>query len=665
MKISLEKILIGILIGILLFCVGKKMFMVEGATNDITCTPNNCDNTCTTEEQCTCDEKCENGGLGCNLKGITNCRACGDHPNLSYPSCQSSTPPPSPPAPAPPSPPAPPNRPPAPPNRPPAPPNRPPVPPNRPPAPPNRPPAPPNRPPAPPPYHPPSPPSPPSPPAPPSTNPCDNLAYGSCTAPLYGSTGYCVNIQKDPNIGKYFCNDTILNEFDCNKLVQAGAPFTWCPVKQAPGPPSGVPTPSAPQTNPCNIADKIGKTYFKWNDGKIPGCRNDQCIRTDEQIKQNPKLSKRVCGPTNVWTDGVTCADYCDASLENLDMMNLCVLTENCKKNPCEINLIDADTMDQGKLVFYNHTDASIYVVIDKTTKGYDNSTKPPRTRPSSFDKYHFYKVDQNKSITFGFTTWESGKAFIIPYLTKTIEGGTFNGNGLGGLEWTVKNSDGRGFIASGNLSAVDGINFNSKMKFYNVKCGDYNNRETNLEITDRNLSKFRGLQNDRIPTYKSPLGRFVNDNCSKAEIDKCSGTWKKSDECYFENIKNKWNCLDLMAKAEFNLSNDPLSNDIRDWVKFVSSESNTNIYAWAYDEIQIQDPKKGPPECGGMPCRLPTNQAGWKESKHLKCISDELCGDECYGYVGNNVNRRPLIVCAEPSASIPSIVFEITEILR
>jgi hypothetical protein len=159
----------------------------------------------------------------------------------------------------------------------------------------------------------------------------------------------------------------------------------------------------------------------------------------------------------------------------------------------------------------------------------------------------------------------------------------------------------------------------------------------------------------------------FVNEKCPDAITDKCSGTWHKSDECYFENIKNKWNCLDLMAKAEFNISQDSLSNDIRDWVKFVSSglgsESNPNIYAWAYDEIQIQDPTKGP--CDGMPCDLPADHAGWKESKHLKCISEELCGEECYGYVGNNSTRKPLIVCAEPSTKIPSVVFEITKILR
>lgn len=41
MKISLEKILIGILIGILLFCIGKKMFMVEGVTTN-TCHDKQC-----------------------------------------------------------------------------------------------------------------------------------------------------------------------------------------------------------------------------------------------------------------------------------------------------------------------------------------------------------------------------------------------------------------------------------------------------------------------------------------------------------------------------------------------------------------------------------------------------------------------------------------------
>tara|TARA_B100001121_G_scaffold179326_1_gene156500 strand:+ start:344 stop:1774 length:1431 start_codon:yes stop_codon:yes gene_type:complete len=476
-----------------------------------------------------------------------------------------------------------------------------------------------------------------------------------------------VNTENKDTKGKHPCNEGKLTEQDCESL---GDPFKWCPVKQAPGPPDRSPAPPAPDSDraACDVADKIGNTYFKWNDGKIPGCRNDQCIRTEEQMKQNPKLSKRVCGPKNVWTDGDACRDNC-MGLLGLDTMNLCVLTDNCKKNPCEIKLIDAENYGSpGKLVFKNYTNHPIYVVIDKTTQGYQQATKP-WGQHGSVGNYNFYQVAPSGSITFSFTTWESGKAFIIPYLTETIRGGTFNGNGLGGLEWTVKRSDDdTGYIASGNLSAVDGINFNSKMTFYNIKCGDYNNRETKLNFDKFN--KFRDTQTDGIPTYISPiigkLGKpFVNDICLDAITDMCGVGWIKSDECYFENIKNKWNCLETMAKAEFNLSDDQRSQDFRSWVDFVSSGDNTNIYAWAYDEIQIQDPTKGPPKCGGMPCELPADHAGWKKSKHLKCISDELCGDECYGYVGNNRRRRPLIVCAEPSHIIPSVVFEITEILR
>jgi hypothetical protein len=101
MKIDLD-FLIAIVIGIALCILVNRVFMVEGATND--CTPENCDNTCSTTEQCTCDMKCGNGGLGCSFRpGVQNCRACGDHKIISYPSCQSSAPP-SPPAPPPPPP---------------------------------------------------------------------------------------------------------------------------------------------------------------------------------------------------------------------------------------------------------------------------------------------------------------------------------------------------------------------------------------------------------------------------------------------------------------------------------------------------------------------------------------------------------------------------------
>jgi hypothetical protein len=180
MNIDLETLIFAFVIGVALYLLVNIVFMVEGATNDITCTPNNCDNTCTTEEQCTCDEKCENGGLGCNLKGITNCRACGDHTNISYPSCQSSTPPsppPSIPSPPPSNPSPPPSNPSPPPSIPSPPPSIPSPPPSNPSPPPSNPSTPPSNP-SPPPT-PPTPPTPP-PPAPPSRRPPCNPDLKTC-----------------------------------------------------------------------------------------------------------------------------------------------------------------------------------------------------------------------------------------------------------------------------------------------------------------------------------------------------------------------------------------------------------------------------------------------------------------------------------------------------
>jgi len=182
MEISLEKILIGILIGILLFCIGKKMFMVEGVTG------NSCmsEPPCTTEacvydlKGCSYTPSDPYGGVGCI--GSTGCRFCG---KPGHKPCGGHSPP------APPSPPTPPS-----------------------------------------PYHPPSPPSPPSPPTPPSSptnNICSKLDPATClNYDDYG--GNCVH-QDDPNnFGNYICNNGIIEESKCGTEGEGstGRGFKWC-----------------------------------------------------------------------------------------------------------------------------------------------------------------------------------------------------------------------------------------------------------------------------------------------------------------------------------------------------------------------------------------------------------------------------------------------------
>ena len=183
MEISLEKILMGILIGILLFCIGNKMFTVEGVTNDFC----NLDEPCKSQG-CIYDlEGCSNtgkdfyGGVGCI--GNTGCRFC-DKPSHRKPDhkpCGSTTP--SPPSPSP--------------------------------------------------YHPPSPPSPPTPPAPPTDNICSKLKAAACKVDPRGNIYGCANkesLASDAKLGDvYSCNDTV--DFNgCQRLIQQNNPFVWCPA---------------------------------------------------------------------------------------------------------------------------------------------------------------------------------------------------------------------------------------------------------------------------------------------------------------------------------------------------------------------------------------------------------------------------------------------------
>ena len=81
MEISLEKLLMGILIGISLCILVNRVFMVEGITDIPSCNTGAC---AAKGQQCYYEPKCEpsdiefNGGKGCNADGINQtCRFCG------------------------------------------------------------------------------------------------------------------------------------------------------------------------------------------------------------------------------------------------------------------------------------------------------------------------------------------------------------------------------------------------------------------------------------------------------------------------------------------------------------------------------------------------------------------------------------------------------------
>ncbi len=407
----------------------------------------------------------------------------------------------------------------------------------------------------------------------------------------------------------------------------------WCAGAPSPGP--------APPTPPCPEAEKIAKDRGL---DKLPQCTNEQCFKVNED-----GIEDRVCGDNSTYTNGADCGN-CEQLRFFGNKNNICILTENCKKNTCLTENIQAEYYESGKLIFKNSTNDSMYVVIENHNSDYIKIKNTPNIIKGQYD---FYEVRPDMNLTFDLNKndgeWLAGKAFIIK---NPPNDPVFNGNALGGLEWTIKRDTDRegrtGMIASANLSAVDGINFNAKMKIYNVVCGGVNMKETNLNFND---CPFKGTNADGLQTCKTPdiQEHFINSNCPQAVVDACGPNWKKSDACYYTNIKNKFDCLEKWAQPN-------ISANREEWLDFIGDNS---IYSWSYDEIQILQPQN-PPYFQHQPLPEYNN---WKSSQHYKCISDFECDEKCYGFVGNNP-RKPLVSCLVPSRTNPSIVFTIKDIM-
>jgi hypothetical protein len=96
MDTDLETCIIAFVIGISLYLLVNRVFMVEGITGE-TCSVENCDKECIKDEPCFCDNTCVPGLLGCSVHGIDKCRFCGfdRYSDINCPSPGQSPSPPS------------------------------------------------------------------------------------------------------------------------------------------------------------------------------------------------------------------------------------------------------------------------------------------------------------------------------------------------------------------------------------------------------------------------------------------------------------------------------------------------------------------------------------------------------------------------------------------
>ena len=92
MKIDLESCFVGFLIGVAIYLLVNRVFIVEGVTGNA-CSVENCNKKCIGKEQCFCDNTCP--GLGCDVRNIDKCRFCG-FGEYSDIDCGGSSPSPSP-----------------------------------------------------------------------------------------------------------------------------------------------------------------------------------------------------------------------------------------------------------------------------------------------------------------------------------------------------------------------------------------------------------------------------------------------------------------------------------------------------------------------------------------------------------------------------------------
>lgn len=256
MEISLEKLLMGILIGILLFCIGKNNKIIEGLFD--------CNRKCEPSECASFGNKCpidgsaryvslETGGCSSNVLDFSNARSgCCDMKD-----CHGGSPP-SPPSPPPPSPPAPPSH-----------------------------------------------------PTPPAPGPTDEICSNLTTDPNaclqddgvpYGCAA--INSSSYDNVKKgyvWFCNKTKTDREGCDRLPEDE--FKWCPSKNEPAPEPPPPPPS-PCTSPISPPDDFpgyiqinnitDKTITLWYDTKTGGGKKMKQTDNEGNVRFNEGCVTRV-----------------------------------------------------------------------------------------------------------------------------------------------------------------------------------------------------------------------------------------------------------------------------------------------------------------------------------------------------------------------------------
>jgi len=285
----------------------------------------------------------------------------------------------------------------------------------------------------------------------------------------------------------------------------------------------------------------------------------------------------------------------------------------------------------------------------------------------------YYYQVDNSETLVFDIsqTQWMSGKCYILGKDPNTANPGVFNGSGLGGLEWSVTAT-----ACHTNLSAVDGINFDSEVHVFNIECGGQHERTCQLDWASCPNQQLTG---DGQLTCKAPMAQreFMTAVCIDALQDECQAGWTFESDCYMKNIINKYECLKAWGNpdgsSQIGVEGGSLEHRQK-WLQFLSNGGKCNIYPWSYGEQMIQEPSDAAlgtidtidfmTDNGVAMERTADN---WVKSKDYLCLTSRKCDEFCDWKVVSNPNQ-PLIACEpnvnlNPPVKYPVVLFQIKHI--
>ena len=421
-------------------------------------------------------------------------------------------------------------------------------------------------------------------------------------------------------------------------------------------------------------------------DRTIQACTQSECTKPNGDLK---------CGPANTYLSKSrgACINTCtDASNyekdENGNPGDICYLNKGCKQNLCLPETVPSEVSDDvGKIKFKNQTNQGpMFVLFDKAPPALALATistkdtvkaavKQTIGLPQSEKKY-FYQVDNSETLVFDISKieWMSGKCYILGKDPKTAHPDVFNGSGLGGLEWSVTAK-----TCHTNLSAVDGINFDSEVNVYNIECGGQHKRTCQLDWAS---CPNKQTTVDGQLTCKAPMVQrdFMKAVCNDALTEECAGGWTFESECYMKNIINKYECLKAWGNPDGSTNPDVTGvaggslDNRQKWLQFVSNGGKCNIYPWSYGEQMIQEPSHAAP--GTIDTidfmkddvvAMERTADNWVKSKDYLCLTSRKCGEFCDWKVVTNPNQ-PLIACepnmnVNPPVKYPTVIFQINHI--